>query len=136
MGRCPVLKNAKKTTKIFWGLTVFGVICFCALSFLKESTTKITIRNDSNEEIENLIIASNVGRDYTIPRIEPYEIVEFQYNMGNFNENALNMRHVVNENRSETYNLLGYIDRYYENIFVYIESVDEDCNLNISVKTP
>lgn len=131
-----MLKNAKKTTKIFLGLTVFGVICFCALSFLKEATTKITIRNDSNEEIENLIIASNVGRDYTIPRIEPYEIVEFQYNMGNFNENALNMRHVVNENRSETYNLLGYIDRYYENIFVYIESVDEDCNLNISVKTP
>ncbi|WP_069876075.1 hypothetical protein [Fusibacter sp. 3D3] len=126
----------KKILKVIPFLILLVAICFIAFSALEDNTTTITIRNNSNKSIKNLIVSSNDSEEYKIESIEPYVAFDFKYNLGRFNENALNMKHIINENSSKNYNILGYIDKQYKNIFIYVDSVDEYYNLSIRVETP
>ncbi|MBF4693123.1 hypothetical protein [Fusibacter ferrireducens] len=126
----------KRTIKVIFTLVLLVAICFIVFGARKEYTTDIMIRNNSNESIKNLIVCSNDGEDYKIECIEPHAAITFKYSLGNFNENALNMRHVINADRTEKYNILGYIDQPYEWISIDIDSVDVYSNLSVRVETP
>jgi len=121
--------------KIIFSVIFLFVICSILFSSLENNETMIIIKNNSNENIGNLIVFSNNSEEYTIDCIGPHEAFEFEYSLNEFNENALNMKQVIGENRSNDYNILGYIDRAYKEIFIYIDSIDEDYILSIRVET-
>lgn len=133
-----------KTKKILYAflfcLIVFSVIYISSYSN-KTSYTTINIRNNTNEVITNLIFSSNSNeKNYNISKLEPHTDISFEYDLGGFNENSVNLKHIHELENSKnpvktTYNIIGYVSKSYSNIDITILSIDSNGKLNIRVNS-
>lgn len=123
----------KRTLRIL-PLIAISAIFALKLSFFSEGGTTVTIRNNTNQAIENLVFASIDNKEgYSIDKIDPHTNISFKYEIGGFNENAVNLGYISNSGNSKNYNIIGYVDRSYSSINIDINSVREDGDLNIEV---
>jgi len=126
-----------KRTLIILPLIVLSVILVFRFVLFSDSGTTVTIRNNTNQTIENLFFASIDNKEeYSIAKIDPHTSSSFKYNIGGSNENAVNLRHISNSGDSKYYSIIGYVIWSYSYINVDINSVEKDGELNIEVDVP
>ena len=70
---------------------------------------------------------------YSIDKIDPRTNMWFKYEIGGFNENAVNLGYISNSGNSKNYNIIGHVDRSYSSINIDINSVEKNGDLNIEV---
>lgn len=125
-----------KRTSIVLFLIILSISLIANFLFFSNNGTTITIKNQTNKSIENLVFLSNDNREgYTISKLESYTEVSFKYELGRFNENAANLHHISKLEDKKTYNIIGYMDKPYSYIHIDIISISNNGELNIKVKT-
>ncbi|ABR50744.1 hypothetical protein Amet_4676 [Alkaliphilus metalliredigens QYMF] len=117
-------------------LSSLTVLLATKYMFFQNNETTITIRNHTNENIENLIFSSNDNeKEFSISNIQSYTDISFEYYVGGFNENAVNLKHISESGKSKNYNIIGYVSEFYSYIYIDITSISLDGELNIQVET-
>ncbi|QUH21237.1 hypothetical protein [Alkaliphilus sp. B6464] len=126
-----------KRTLLMLPLIALGAILVLRLVLFSDSGTTVTIRNNTNQAIENLVLSSIDNKEKcSIAKIDPHANISFKYKIGGFNENAVNLRHISNSGNSKNYNIIGYVTWGYSHIDIDINSVEKDGELNIEVDVP
>ncbi|MBU5676865.1 hypothetical protein KQI88_10590 [Alkaliphilus sp. MSJ-5] len=125
-----------KRTVIILSLIVLSILLVLKFVFFSNEGTHITIRNQTNEIIENLVFVSNDNeREFSISNIEPQTDISFKYDIGGFNENAVNLKHILEAGMIKNYNIIGYVYEFYSHIYIDIISINNAGELNIRVET-
>lgn len=119
-------------------ILLIGLIVLLAIKYLFSSNYKTTIiiKNHTNQSIENLTFISNDSEDkFNIAIIEPDSEISFKYDIGGFNENAVNLKHKSDAGESRIYNVIGYVTKIYSKIIIHIITIDQYEKLDITVET-
>jgi len=123
-----------KRTLLMLPLIALSAILLLRLVLFSDSGTTVTIRNNTNQSIENLVFTSIDNKEeYSIDKIDPHANISFKYQIGGSNENAVNLGHISNSGNSKSYSIIGYVTWSYSHINIDINSVEEDGELNIEV---
>ncbi|AOY77579.1 hypothetical protein [Clostridium formicaceticum] len=105
------------------------------LSSIDQGTT-ITIRNQTDQCLKDLVFVSNANKEgFNISNIAPQTAISFQYDIGGFNENAVNLQYISELGDIKNYNIIGYVYEFYSHIYIDIISISPEGKLNIKVET-